>query len=643
VGEGRRDQISGVGPHREFALTTAALAMTAVFLIDLLTPLQGAVAVLYIAVPLLLARAWGRVIVIGAAALCAALATVAFLLGHWRQAPDSALLRLFVSLVALATATLLALRDRFARITLDEQARILELTHDTVIIRDADDVIRYWNKGAEQLYGYSQAEAVGRNCRDLLHCEFPSEAVKAAIEASGQWRGEMSRVRRDGARIVLASRWLQRRDVEGQPVGMMETSADLTERKRADEDRDRSELRYGAIFRAAGFAIWEADWSEIHRYVTKAMAGVSGDPKVWLLDHPEVIREAAARARIREVNRAALDLFGAKEPDDLIGASIIGRYAAGGEEGFVDILAGLAQGAAVVEAETRLTSRDGKVLDVVLRATLVPDGEPWSRALVMAFDETERKEARAKLEQVSAELAHASRISTLGQLAASIAHEVNQPLTAIVTFAKSGKRWLGRETPNIGETADCLDHIVENGTRAAEVIARVRALARKATPAAEPLDLANLADEAMSLVRREAAAAQVNLRLEVGEAVPLALGDRVQVQQVLVNLMMNAIQAMAEVEGRSRDLCVKLELEDIGVVRVSVQDCGMGILDADPSRIFTPFYTTKGDGMGMGLSICRSIVEGQGGRISAMNNAEHGATIAFTLPLHAACRPQTSV
>jgi C4-dicarboxylate-specific signal transduction histidine kinase len=287
----------------------------------------------------------------------------------------------------------------------------------------------------------------------------------------------------------------------------------------------------------------------------------------------------------------------------------------------------------MIEKEMRCVTLRGRTIDVVARVRLLPEGEPWSRVLVMGLDVTERNEARARLEQASAELAHAARVSTLGQLAASIAHEVNQPLSAIINYGKSGKRWLARDMPEIGEIANCLDHIVANGSRAAEVIARVRSLARKAAPEAEPLALAELIEEAVILVEREARGAGVIVS-HVAEPTPMVLGDRVQVQQVLVNLLINAIQAMRAIEDRPRALRILLA-PDGGMARVAVEDSGTGI-DGEPQRIFEPFFTTKGDGMGMGLSICRAIIEAQGGRIVAANNPGHGATVAFTLPVHAA-------
>ncbi len=225
------------------------------------------------------------------------------------------------------------------------------------------------------------------------------------------------------------------------------------------------------------------------------------------------------------------------------------------------------------------------MIDVVLRVRLLPEGEPWSRVLMMALDVTERNEARAKIERTSAELAHAARVSTLGQLAASIAHEVNQPLSAIITYGKSAKRWLARPEPDMAEAVNCLDQIVANGSRAADVIARVRDHARKRTPETEALDLGALLEESLALVQREARAAHVAIyQAGSGLALPVA-GDRVQIQQVLLNLLMNAIQAMREVNGRSRELRILVEPDGEGLARVAVQDSGNGIAGGAGQRL----------------------------------------------------------
>jgi len=618
------------GRKRLFLLIAGLLAL-ALFALDLLSPMQGAVAVLYIIVVLLTAQAGSPRAVVLTGLGCGALALAAFLFMHLGDPFDSAYVRLGVSLIAIMAATLLSLRDRSARTTLAEQARLLELSHDTVIIRDARDHIIYWNDGAQALYGWTRAEAIGRHCGELLHSEVPAGAVEAALARTGHWAGEITRTRRDGTRIVLTSRWLLRRDPEGESIGVIESSADLTDQKRADAERQRSERRYQTIFNGAVFAIWEADWTQMQAYLA-ATVPEGADLGAWLADHPEDLHEALGRVDVRDVNAAAVDLFDAPDREALIGNSIPARVLPSSEGKFAQVLAALTADAGTIEQEVRYRTFTGRPIDVLLRMRRLSDSAAWSRVLVMALDVTERNEARARLEQASAELAHAARVSTLGQLAASIAHEVNQPLSAIITYGKSAKRWLARPEPDMAETVNCLDQIVANGSRAADVIARVRTLARKGPAETGRLDLDPLIRESVSLVEREARQAQVAIRIE-GEGADVAVqGDRVQVQQVLVNLLMNAVQAMRNVEGRGRELRIGIARAADAMMRISVRDSGSGI-DGDPARIFEPFFSTKADGMGMGLSICRSIIEAHGGRITARNNPDCGATISLTLPL----------
>ncbi len=621
--------------HRSQLIGLAGAITLGIFALDLLSPLQGAVAVLYIIVILLVAQKCGQGVVVFTGLLCAVLALSAFVGDHWDDPFDSAYVRLAVSLVAILATTVLSLRDRSARTTLAEQARLLELSHDTVIIRDSDDRIVYWNDGAELLYGWSRDEAVGQSCDELLQSELPWKQVEKALAADGHWTGEFVRTRRDGTRIVLASRWLLRRNPEGQGIGVIESSADVTEQKRADAERQRSEWRYSTIFNSAGFAIWEADWTPLRQYLLdRQPPGM--DLRSWFAAQPEALQAALSGIAISDANAAAVELFGAPDRDALLGSTVEQRIAPGSEGDLADILASLMAGAELVEREVRYLTYQGKPVDLVLRLRLLGDNHPWSRVLVMALDVTERNEARTKIEQTQAELAHAARVSTLGQLAASIAHEVNQPLSAIITYGKSAKRWLSRPQPDMAEATNCLDQIVANGSRAADVISRVRMQAKKGPPQAAPLDLPELIADSIDLVQREANAASIAIHYAGRDDVPMAVGDRVQVQQVLVNLMLNAIQAMRGTKGHPRVITLSAEADGDSLVRIAVQDNGNGI-EGEPARIFEPFFTTKHDGMGMGLSICRTIVETQGGRIAAANNAASnggpGATISFTLPL----------
>ncbi len=619
----------------------ALIVALSIFALDLLSARHGAVAVLYVAVILLVAPL-GRKYVMTAGISTTALTVIAFAVGHLPDPAKDASTRFAVSLIAIGVTTLLSLRDRSLRTTLSEQARVLELSHDTVIIRDTSDVILHWNDGAERLYGWSRWEALGRSCNTLLECSFPRTEVESALAAEGHWAGEVTRTRRDGTRLVLASRWLLRRDPEGRAVGVIESSSDLTEHRRADAGRQASEQRFRTMFDASGFATWEADWSEtIRSAIASTPAGAPVEE--WLVAHPEMVRAAIGKAVIRNANQAAVDLFQAGSKEALVGANLCGRYLPEGMPALAHIIATIAGGANSAESEIRLRTLGGRDADVVFRVTLLQEGERCSHVLVMAFDVTERNEARARLEQTSAELAHAARVSILGQLAASIAHEVNQPLAAIINYGKSGTRWLTRPEPDLAEVAGCLEKIVASGSRAADVIGRVRGLARKAAPHSESLHLCELIDDAVALVQHEARATNVSIRRVFDDDLPLAVGDRVQVQQVLVNLLMNGVQAMSEVTGRRRELSITVKADPDDQVSVAVQDRGSGFPDGDTARIFEPFFSTKEEGMGMGLSICRSIIESQGGRISASNNAGPGVTVAFTLPVQhrdAAAKPE---
>jgi len=617
--------------HRNVRLTAAVLVTVAVFVIDTFLPFYGAVAVLYI-IPVLLVVPLNARAAIFTALLAALLTVGAFFVQHHAHFATGAITRFSISLTAIAVTTILALRDRSSRISLEEQARILELSHDTVIIRDKNNVILHWNAGAEKLYGWSRTEAVGRVCSELLECSYPIPEVDSALKDAGEWAGEMVRTRRDGTRLVLASRWLLHFDADRKPVGVIESSADLTEQRRADAERMASEQKYRTFFETAGFAIWEADWSETMRMAARGTAG-SPDLRAFLLANPELVQAAVSKAVIRHANQAAADLFDASSRADLAGLNLCGRYQPDCMPAFADLLSRLAGGEREAENEVRLKTLHDKVLDVVLRVTHLPNSGDWSHVLVMAFDVTERNETRARIAQTSAELAHASRVSLLGQLAASITHEVNQPLTAIINYGKSGLSWMSRPEPDLAETATCLARVVDNGNRAADVIRRVKALARKTTPEAECFNVKELVADALGLVQAEARSLNVTLLTNIEEPVPQAYGDRVQIQQVLVNLLVNGLHAMREVEQRKRELRVDVRQDDGGMLNIGVHDVGTGLPDGDAARIFAPFFTTKQDGMGMGLAICRSIIEAQGGSIQARNNAGPGATVSFSVPV----------
>ncbi|AUC99129.1 hypothetical protein CWS35_36455 [Bradyrhizobium sp. SK17] len=287
-----------------------------------------------------------------------------------------------------------------------------------------------------------------------------------------------------------------------------------------------------------------------------------------------------------------------------------------------------------LDYEHRLLMPDGSVKFVHVVAHASEDRGGQLEYVGAMVDVTATKQAEAELNQAQAELARVMRVTTLGEMTASISHEVNQPLAAVVNAAGACLRWLGGTTPNLDEARQAAQWIIKEGNRAAEVIRRVRALAKNAEPHKEPLDINSIVDDVMALVKRELAARDVRWRLELASAAPVVLADRIQLQQVVINLVMNGVEAMQSISDRPRELIIRSCQNDAQRVVVDVVDSGVGISAEGADKLFNAFYTTKSGGMGMGLSICRSIIEAHGGRLSATNNAGPGAKFQFALPLY---------
>jgi two-component system sensor kinase FixL len=454
---------------------TAAFA-AAVFIIDTFVMFDIAIAVLYVTVILASVIMFNRRGVLAVAGACAALTILAFSIQHWDDATLESTMRCLVSLLAITITTPLAVRIQSTTTTLRSQTRLLDLSHDAIFVRDMNDVIVYWNRGAERLYGWFAHEAIGQVARKLVHTTFPTsyEDTIEQLLRDGRWEGELIHRTRGGGTVAVASRWALERDRQSQPVTILETNTNIEERRQAEN----------------------------------------------------------------------------------------------------------------------------------------------------------------KLIKAQAELAHVARLSTLGELVASIAHEVNQPLTAIVTSGEASMRRLGQEVPQIEGVKRSIERIINDGRRAGEVVRRLRSLSKKDKPPEEPVELNAVVEDARLLIQREVWVRQVALQIELAELSPLVLGDRIQLQQVVMNFAMNAIQAMDANAGHSRELLIRTKLLDTGEACVAVSDSGPGYDPGHEDKLFDAFFTTKADGIGMGLSICRSIAEAHGGRVWASRNAGRGATFHLALPAH---------
>jgi PAS domain S-box-containing protein len=293
--------------------------------------------------------------------------------------------------------------------------------------------------------------------------------------------------------------------------------------------------------------------------------------------------------------------------------------------------------------EKEYLRKDGSRVPVLVGAAAF--GSPREQGVAFVLDLTERKEAEQTLRQTQqryheaqAELARVTRVTTLGELTASIAHEVKQPIGATVTNAQAGLRFLDADVIDTNELREILRDIVKDGNRAGEVINRISDLTKKASPRRDRFEINGTIRDVVEFIRGEVVKNRVSIRLELASDLPIVWGDRVELQQVILNLVMNGIEAMQSVDDRPCELVIRSVQDEAQQVRVSVTDCGPGFSVENTDQLFTAFFTTKPNGMGMGLSICRSIIEAHNGRLWATANAPHGATFQFTLPVGASSR-----
>jgi PAS domain S-box-containing protein len=490
-----------------------------------------------------------------------------------------------------------------------EQARLLDLTQDAIVARGMDGLITYWNRGAEKLYGWTREEAVGKVLQQLLQTIYPVplEQITETLVRTGRWEGELVSTRRDGRQVTVASRWSLQRDDAGRPVGTLGTNTDITERKRTEEALRRTRETFLAeaqkLSRTGSFG-WNSSTGEIF----------------WSEESFRIFGyEPAAKASIDMVIQRV-------HPDDLARVRQVIDRAASDKQDF--------------DVEHRLLMPDGSVKHLHAVAHGMTDERGDLHFMGALMDITARKQAEVALRDseqryrdLQADFAHTARISMLGELTASIAHEVNQPLAAVTTNAETGLRWLDRPEPNVAKARELMRRIVDDARRAADIIARIRSMAARRAPKQTPLSLRDLIQESMVFLHHEIQAKKVAVSLDLAPALPPVIGDRTQLQQVIVNLSINAVQAMEQAGTTRRTLAIRTMPSDSGTVSCTVEDSGPGIAPNDRDHLFDSFFTTKDAGMGMGLPISRSIIEAHGGHIRVDNQSTlGGARFSFSLP-----------
>lgn len=402
---------------------------------------------------------------------------------------------------------------------------------------------------------------------------------------------------------------------------------DITEQRKAVRALHTSERKYRDLFNYMPIALWQLDANEMRDMFDELREAGVDDLLTYVDEHPEFLDRAQATLRITEANEQALRLFGASDRAELLG--VMPSLWVDREDWAGAAIARLS-GAVSYSKDSTIRRIDGSEADVMFSVAFADPNDSDSRNLVGAIDIGDRIRAERLLQQVQAEFAHAARVSTLGELTASIAHEVNQPLAAIVTNSEASLRWLARETPDLDEVRSLAKRIVADADRAAEIISQIRQMASPQPPVQEVISIQRVVDQAVQFVRRELESRDVQVRITCADPAIEVRADRTQIQQVVVNLAMNAAQAMLDSESGERLLYLRILPSD-EFVSVEVEDTGPGLPTDHIAKVFDSFFTTKADGLGIGLAICRSIIEAHGGQIIGENRTL-GACFRFTLP-----------
>jgi len=336
--------------------------------------------------------------------------------------------------------------------------------------------------------------------------------------------------------------------------------------------------------------------------------------------------------KILSWNAGATSIFG-YEATDMIGQSIFRIIPPELYEEEKHILNRLRQGERIRHYETARIAKDGRRIEISL--TVSPLFNKYGKVIgasKVARDITTSREAEAELQRVRTELARVARVTTLGELTAAIAHEVNQPLTGVISSGNACLRWLAANPPNLEAARRSVERMIDDGNRAADVIRRIRDMVRKSPPRKDAFNMNDTIMEVLALISTELSRNDISPRAELANDLPVVWGDRIQLQQVILNLLMNAIEAMSEVSPTQRQLLIASVKDGSNGVLVRIQDSGIGLDGESLDHLFEAFFTTKARGMGMGLAVSQTILQAHGGRLWATPNASHGATFQFALP-----------
>lgn len=420
-------------------------------------------------------------------------------------------------------------------------------------------------------------------------------------------------------------------DLPGAPTHIVETGREA--KATSFEHELRLEARYRNLFQAMAASFWELDFFDVNQRLRALRRSGVSDFRKYFFENPQVVSELMTAAHVVDVNDHTVQLFGRGNKEELL-RNLRPVWPDESTHVFVEAMLSAIARKPHYWTECKMRRLDGSTFDALFTIAWPPKDMSEATSMVAVIDITERNRAQEMLQRVQSDFAHAARVSMLGELTASIAHEVNQPLAAIAANAGAGLRWLETAQPEIHRARELIKQIIEDAHRAADVTARIRSMAAHRAPERNLVSLDEIIREALLFIRHELQARSVAVVHHASaEPAAIILADRTQIQQVIVNLTINAAQALAQRDRSRRKITIQTIVSD-DKITCTVEDSGPGIHPDHFDQLFDSFFTTKQEGMGMGLPICRSIVEAHGGHIRAENvDLSGGARFSFILPV----------
>ncbi|WP_161988959.1 PAS domain-containing sensor histidine kinase [Sphingomonas glacialis] len=498
---------------------------------------------------------------------------------------------------------------------------------------EAVRIVEVDDAGVEMFRAPSRVAVLDSNCKWAW--PISSRGIFAAALVAA-WRGDPAFT----AHVAL-TRW------DGAPLDVLLTAlpqdgdrkrrialfgyVDVTGLKQTQRDLEKSDERYRRLFQAMAAGYVEFDFAGVDAEFERLRLDGVTDLNVHFAHDPGSLRQMLGTIRMLALSDKATEILHGRVAVE--GGAFRTAMIPSGDEGPMrDVLAARFRGEPVAPFEIAVSGMDGERIDVVFAIWAGQSSRSNEPVLASIIDIGDRRRAELALHQVRSDFAHAARVAMLGEMTASIAHEVNQPLAALSTYGQTILRWINRPVPDLDEVRALAEYVVADAERASAIIARIRSMTVKGAPRSEPLSLNEVVLEAIEIVRNDLAKGGVEPRIALTDALPTFQGDRVQIQQVLVNLIINAVQAMANTPRAERLIFITTSLVPPGRLEVIVEDTGPGVPADSRDHLFTSFFSTKENGMGIGLPICRSILDAHDGEIELLES-DRGARLRVCLPI----------